>query len=145
MANVDPHNYLAQVHQDLARVIRATSQFQPFVVVYGIRTLEAEEEAVATGHSQTLHSRHLPQPHYHDLSCAIDFCVLASDGVSLDWTVADEDGGKFGVVAQHIQVAADALGVKIQWGGAKVGAWVDGQVSHFRDWGHIQLDPSAYP
>ena len=25
------------------------------------------------------------------------------------------------------------------------GAWTDNVPSHFRDWGHFQLDPSAYP
>jgi peptidoglycan L-alanyl-D-glutamate endopeptidase CwlK len=143
--SVDPHGYLDHVHPDLARVIRAAAQTpQPFVVVYGLRTETAEAEAVASGHSETLHSRHLPQAGEHALSCAVDVCALGSEGV-LDWTVADSSGGNFGRIAQQIQHAADALKIPIEWGGAAVGAWEPGVVSHFRDWGHFQLPWKEYP
>lgn len=142
--DVDPHGYLANVHPDLARVVRAAAQSPvPFIVVYGLRTEAAEAQAVATGHSQTLHSRHLPQAGEHGLSCAIDFCVVGADG-ALDWRVGDANGGAFGQVAQQIQHAADILGIPIEWGGAKVGAWVPGVVSTFHDWGHVQLPWKEY-
>jgi peptidoglycan L-alanyl-D-glutamate endopeptidase CwlK len=142
--SVDPHGYLAAVHPDLAKVILATAQEPvPFMVVYGLRTLAAEQAAVASGHSETLHSRHLPQAGEHGQGCAIDFCVL-KDG-ALDWTVADAEGGAFGQVARQIQAAADKLGVPIEWGGAKVGAWTPGVVSTFHDWGHVQLPWAQYP
>ncbi len=68
---------LSQVHPDLARVIRAAAQApQPFVVVYGIRTLAAEQAAVASGKSQTLHSRHLPDPNYGGVAMAVDVWAL---------------------------------------------------------------------
>lgn len=141
---LDPHNFLAQVHPDLARVMRAAAQTpQPFEIVYGIRTLAAEEEAVRTGHSQTLHSRHLPDARYGGVAMAVDIACL-TDG-AMDWTVADPTGGIYGHAAVQVLGAAHKLGVKIQWGGQMVGAWVDGVPSHFRDWGHFQLDPSAYP
>lgn len=147
---VDPHGLLANVHPDLVRVILAASQVpQPFAIDYGIRTLAEEEEAVRTGHSETLHSRHLPDPHYPDaanpdgLAMAVDFyCIV---GGKISWLVANSAGGTYGIAAAQILAAGARLGVKLQWGGLKVGAWVDGVPSNFRDWGHIQLDPSAYP
>ncbi|HWF01533.1 MAG TPA: hypothetical protein VG248_17155 [Caulobacteraceae bacterium] len=142
---VDPHGHLAQVHPDLAKVIRVAAQApKAFVVVYGIRTEAAEAQAVASGHSQTMHSRHLPQPGQHELSCAVDVCVLGGHG-ALDWTVADTSGGAFGEVARQIQHAADALGIPIEWGGATVGAWEPGVVSTYHDWGHFQLPWAQYP
>lgn len=154
----DPHNLLAQVHPDLVKVANAAAQApQPFQIVYGLRTLAEEEEAVASGHSETLHSRHLADAAYPmpGATCtadggpsaayamAFDFAVLV-DG-QINWTVANAAGGAYGIAAAQIMAAAVRLGVKIQWGGQAVGAWVDGEPSHFRDWGHIQLDPTAYP
>ena len=142
--SLDPHNKLAGVHPDLVRVVKAAAQEpQAFEIVYGLRTIRAEAEAVATGHSETMHSRHLPDDHYANAAMAVDFACLTNGAV--DWTVADAQGGIYGQAAKQILDAAERLGVKCQWGGAAVGAWVDGQVSHFHDWGHIQLDPSEYP
>jgi peptidoglycan LD-endopeptidase CwlK len=142
---LDPHDLLAQVHPDLVRVARAAVQApQPFQIVYGIRTLAAEEQAVATGHSETLHSRHLPDPRYGNLAMAFDIACLDPSG-NIDWTVALPDGGIYAQAASQILAAAQELGVDMTWGGQVVGAWVDGQVSHFRDWGHFQLDPAKYP
>ena len=143
---LDPHNLLSQVHPDLVKVIQAANQTpQAFQVVYGIRSLAAEKEAVASGHSQTLHSRHLPDSHYNNLAMAVDIACLDANG-QIDWAVSDKWGGIYGQVANdQILPAAEALGIDVQWGGQEVGAWVDGVVSHFRDWGHYQLDPSKYP
>jgi peptidoglycan L-alanyl-D-glutamate endopeptidase CwlK len=142
---LDPHNLLAQVHGDLVKVANAAAQTPvAFQVVYGIRSFAAEEAAVVSGHSQTLHSRHLPQAHENDLSCAFDFCVLDAEG-NLDWTVATAQGGAFGEVAKQLQAAADELGIQIEWGGAAVGAWTPGVVSTFHDWGHVQLPWAQYP
>ena len=143
--SVDPHGYLADVHPDLAAVVNSAAQGPiAFVVVYGIRTAAAEAQAVATGHSQTTHSRHLPQLGEGGKSCAIDFCVVGPNG-ALDWTVSDAQGGAFGQVAKQLQEAADALKIPIQWGGAAVGAWTPGVVSTFHDWGHVQLPWGQYP
>jgi peptidoglycan L-alanyl-D-glutamate endopeptidase CwlK len=142
---VDPEGRLACVHEDLAAVIKAAAQTpQPFVVVYGIRTQAAEAAAVASGHSETMHSRHLPQPGEQGRACAVDVCALGSDG-ALDWRVSDPDGGNFAAIAAQIQHAADTLEIPIEWGGAKVGAWSPGVVSTFHDWGHFQLPWGQYP
>lgn len=132
---------LAHVHEDLAAVMRSAAQEpQGFVVDYGIRTIQAEEAAVASGHSQTMHSRHLPDAHYGNVAMACDCIATGSDPFAVG-----HEAMVFGQINEQIQAAAVALGVKVQWGGAPVGAWVDGQVSHFRDFGHWQLDPAEYP
>jgi len=144
--SVDPRSLLAGVHPDLVKVITTAAQTpQPFIVVYGVRTLAAEQEAVATGHSQTLHSRHLPQSGEHGLACAVDVAALTNG--QIDWCTdsAQRLSDVYGQIANQIQAASDALKIDLQWGGDPVGAWRDGQPSGFRDWGHFQLDPNSYP
>lgn len=134
---------LAHVHPDLARVMRAAAQSpQPFIVDYGLRTLQAEAAAVASGHSETMHSRHLPDAHYGNVAMAVDVAALVGGQVSF---APGHEQAVFGEIAAQVLEAAKTLGVRIQWGGEPVGAWIDGVTSHFRDWGHFQLDPSAYP
>lgn len=131
---------LAHVHPDLANVMRNAAQSpQPFVVDYGIRTIQAEAQAVATGHSQTMHSRHLPDANFGNVAMACD--VIAATG---DPFAKGNEEAVFGQIAAQVMESARELGVKMQWGGQPVGAWIDGVPSHFRDWGHFQLDPSAY-
>lgn len=140
---------LAHVHPDLARVLRAAPQTpQPFILVYGIRSLAAEAQSVASGHSHTMRSRHLPDSHYateadpDGVACAVDVAALI-DG-KVDFAEGREEA-VFGQIADQITGAAVALGIPIQWGGQAVGAWTPGVVSHFRDWDHFQLPWSAYP
>ncbi len=143
---------LAHVHPDLAAVMRAALQHpQPFIVDYGIRTIQAEAQAVATGHSQTMHSRHLPDANFGNVAMAVD--VIAGSG---DPFAKGHEEAVFGQIAEQIMAAAQLLaatggirkrknnGPALQWGGQPIGAWVDDKPSHFRDWGHFQLDPSAY-
>lgn len=141
--SLDPHNLLKNVHEDLVKVLEEAFQSpQPFQVVYGIRTLAAEAQAVATGHSETMHSRHLPDSKYSNLAMAVDVAALTSG--TLNWAPGHEEV-VFGQIAEQVLASAQILSVKVQWGGAKIGAWTDGVVSNFRDWGHFQLDPSSYP
>lgn len=139
----DPHNLLAHCHPDLARIANATPQTPAWQIDYGLRTLQAEAAAVATGHSQTMHSRHLPDAHYGNVAMAFDFFVVGPGGKP-DWNV-EPNGAHYATVGSLLLQTAAKLGIKAQWGGQVVGAWTDGQVSHWRDWGHLQLDPSEYP
>lgn len=141
--NYDPHNLLIHCHADLKRLASVCPQTPAWQVDYGLRTVQAEAKAVATGHSQTMHSRHLPDAHFGNLAMAFDFFVLGPTGQP-DWNV-EPDGAKYALVGANFLRAAAAIGIKAQWGGQAIGAWTDGVVSTFRDWGHIQLDPSAYP
>jgi peptidoglycan L-alanyl-D-glutamate endopeptidase CwlK len=128
--SLDPHNLLAQVHPDLQSVLRAAAQTpQAFQVVYGIRTLAAEQAAVASGHSTTMHSRHLPQPGQHNLSCAVDVAALTNGHI--DW-----NDKCYPAVAAQVKAAAAALHIPIEWGGD----W-----RSFRDFGHFQLPWAQYP
>lgn len=130
---LDPHNKLEQVHPDLVKVIRAAKQTpQGFTVVYGLRTLAAEEQAVASGHSTTMHSRHLPNT--AGLACAVDLAALDSSGV-IDWAVGRELS-VYGHIAAEVKQAAHDLNIPIEWGGD----W-----RTFKDWGHFQLPWSSYP
>lgn len=127
---------LEKVHSDLVRVIEVASQTpQGFQIVYGVRTLEEQQKALASGHSQTLRSRHLA--HEGDgLSRAVDVAAVI-DG-KLSWAPGEEEK-IFGQIAKQILDSADILQIPVQWGGADVGAWTPGVVSTFHDWGHFQL------
>ena len=118
---------LAQVHPDLARVIRQAAESQPFVVICGLRTPEAEAANVADGASQTLHSRHLANA--RGLACAVD--VAALDDGHISWEPA-----LYARVWNAVRQAGESLGVPVQWGGA----W-----ETLKDWGHFQLPWSLYP
>jgi peptidoglycan L-alanyl-D-glutamate endopeptidase CwlK len=133
--SLDPHNLLAMVHPDLVKIIEAAAQTpQPFQVVYGLRTEAAEEQAVATGHSATMHSRHLADANYDGKACAADVAAL-TDG-EIDWTVSNAEGGIYGQIAHQIMAAANELDLPVEWGGN----WVT-----FKDWGHFQLPWAQYP
>lgn len=134
-------SFFPHVHPDLVKVLRAAAQNpQPFLVVYGLRTLTAEQEAVSTGHSQTLHSRHLPNA--EGLACAVDVAALIAGKVSF---APGHEAIIFGGIASQMKAAALSLSVPIQWGGDPIGAWIPGVVSTFRDWGHFQLPWKEYP
>ena len=123
---------LDKVHPDLVKVIQGAKQTpQPFKVVYGIRTLQAEKQAVATGHSTTMHSRHLPNK--EGVSCAVDVAALVSGVVSF---APGHEKTVFGQIWQQIKDSATTLGIPVEWGGD----WTT-----FKDWGHIQLPWSKYP
>ena len=91
-----------------------------------------------------MHSRHLPDTNYGGVAMAVDVIALDNDAQGGIFATGHESD-VFGQIADQVQAASDALGIDLQWGGDPIGAWVDGQVSHFRDWGHFQLDPKSYP
>jgi len=124
--------FLARVHPDLARVMRAAPQTpQPFVIVQGLRTLPAEQEAVATGHSTTLHSRHLANA--EGVACAVDVAALV-DGEANFAPGREEE--VFGQICDQVQKGCDTTGIQTEWGGD----W-----DTFKDWGHFQLPWLGYP
>jgi peptidoglycan L-alanyl-D-glutamate endopeptidase CwlK len=94
--------YLLKVHPDLVKVLRAALQIVPWRIVYGLRTLAAQREAVRTGHSQTMHSRHLPNA--AGLSCAVDVAHLGPDG-NIDWA-AGHEASVYGAIAGEILSAS---------------------------------------
>ncbi len=141
MMDVRSEVNLQYVHPALVAVVRGALQApQPFTVVCGRRSLDAEKKALASGNSKTLHSRHLPD--VNGFARAVDVAALIAG--KLDYAKGREEE-VFSKIAEQIQTSANFNGVPIQWGGAKVGAWIPGVVSHFRDWGHFQLPYKQYP
>jgi hypothetical protein len=143
---MDPRSegVLAHVHADIGRVMRAADQApQAFVLIQGLRAAAAEAAAIASGHSQTSHSRHLPDPHYGGVAMAVDLWPLIGGQLT---AAPGREAEVFGAI--NVQIAAACAKLKLpplMWGGAKVGAWAHGKVSGFRDWDHWQLDPEFYP
>ena len=124
--------HLQGVHPDLVRVVRAASQLpQPFRVICGMRGLEAERRAVATGHSETMHSRHLPGTAGY--ACAVDVAALEQGQISF---ALGHELEVFGAIAAQIKAAAAQLQVPLEWGGD----WTS-----LKDWGHFQLPWAQYP
>ncbi|HWE98709.1 MAG TPA: M15 family metallopeptidase [Caulobacteraceae bacterium] len=133
MSTPDPHDRLAQVEPDLARLVNAAFALCPhFVIVQGLRDTAQETACVASGHSETMHSRHLPD--CKGLAAAIDFAALKPDG-SIDWAPGHQRT-VYGLIEQAFAKASQATRVPFQWGGD----W-----SSLPDFGHIQLPWAQYP
>ena len=130
---LDPHGLLAGVHPDLVRVMETAAQEpQAFQVTYGLRTLAAEEEAVATGHSTTMRSRHLAngsgRGDYGGKALAVDITPI-QDG-QLTFEPKPSVAEVYGQMAQQVKAAAVACGVDITSG-------IDW--TSFKDYGHHEL------
>jgi peptidoglycan L-alanyl-D-glutamate endopeptidase CwlK len=112
---------LQGVHPDLVAVVERaiTLTEQDFTVLEGLRSIDRQEELVATGKSKTMNSRHLT-------GHAVD---LAPWPISWDWE-------KFYPIADAMKEAAEDLGVDIEWGGD----WTS-----FPDGPHFQLSWRSYP
>ena len=117
-------NNLKGIHPDLRRVIDRALQESPldFIVIEGLRTMQRQRELYASGASKTMNSRHLT-------GHAVDLLPIGKDGAAFAWPLYDKLG-------PAVKAAADAEGVKIDWGGD----W-----PKFRDGPHFQLDWDAYP
>lgn len=131
----DPGDRLKGVHPDLVKVIETAWVLggleHPFTVVYGVRTLAAEALDVRTGHSTTMHSRHLPN--HEGLGCAVDLAALVDGQPNF---APGHEEAVFAPIAGVIEEAARKLGIPVEWGGD----WVT-----FKDWGHFQLPWSRNP
>lgn len=80
-----------------------------FRVNQGLRTITEQKKAVATGHSRTMHSKHLVQP--DGFVWAVDLVALVNGVVSWEFT-------KYGAIAQAMDRAATELGIDhhVRWG-----------------------------
>lgn len=117
-------NNLKGIHPDMRRVIDRALQESPldFIVIEGLRTMQRQRELYASGESKTMNSRHLT-------GHAVDLLPIGKEGAAFAWPLYDKLG-------PAVKAAADAEGVKIDWGGD----W-----PKFRDGPHFQLDWEAYP
>ena len=129
---LDPKNLLAQVEPDLCRVLASAYNASPsFRVIQGLRTISAEQAAVNSGHSTTMHSRHLPDK--AGLAAAVDVAALVNGVVNFG---AGREAEVFTPIADQIKAAAARLAIPVEWGGD----W-----RTFKDWGHFQLPWAKYP
>lgn len=120
---------LAGVHPDLVRVIERAADLcpRPFIVVEGLRSIEAQRENVRRGASKTMRSRHLKAGNGY--GHAVDL-VIVEGGVA-KWSVNDAAD-----VAKAVKAASAELGIPVEWGGD----W-----STFKDAPHFQLPWGLYP
>lgn len=106
---IDPTSVknMTGVHPDLCRVVRdcAANGALPFVfvVTQGLRTMAQQKQAVASGHSQTLQSRHL-------VGCAVDLAVLTDGKISWGWM-------PYYTLADQMRAAGIRCGIPLRWGG----------------------------
>lgn len=118
---------LVACHPDLRRVLEKAIERGPdFAVLCGHRDKEAQERAVAEGLSQTPWptSRHNALP-----SLAVDIAPYP-----IDW----EDWNRFRVLAGYVLGVADALGVRLRWGGDWDRDYSEAD-ERFRDLPHFEL------
>lgn len=122
---------LLDVHPDLVKVIRGTSQILPFIVIQGLRTVAQEQQALDTNHSTTMHSRHLPNK--QGFACAVDIAPL------IDGQVSFADGKEqevYNPIINNIKATAKDLNVPMTFG-------IDW--TSFKDFGHVELSWGIYP
>lgn len=96
---------LIGVHSELIKIVNLAIgiTYQDFSVVQGLRTLTDEQKAVATGHSQTMHSRHLT-------GHAVDLAPFVRGAISWDWNYIFP-------IALAIKHASIQLEIPMNWGG----------------------------
>ena len=115
---------LEGVHPDLVRVTELALQYSEvdFVVTDGLRTAEEQEKFLAAGKSRTKNSRHLT-------GHAVDVAAWVNGRICWDWAYYE-------IIADAFKIAAEELGVPIEWGGD----W-----KTFRDGPHFELSRTEYP
>lgn len=120
---------LAQLHPDLAAVVRAAAPNMPWdvAVLETVRTAERQKQLVAQGASKTLQSRHLAGR--DGFSRAVDLAPAPDGAISWAWPLYHD-------LAAHMKRAAGNLEQTIEWGGD----W-----QSFKDGPHWQLPWDLYP
>ena len=89
-----------------------------FGVTCGLRTRKEQERLVASGRSQTMNSKHIPQA--DGMSHAVD--LVAYDGPSPVWELNMYDD-----ICDAMAAAAREVGCKIKWGAA----WSEGSITDY--------------
>lgn len=120
---------LEGVHPDLVRICRRALELSnvDFGILDGCRTVAEEAKYVASGASQTMHSRHLT-------GHAVDFGAYV-DGHYINGDTAEEYK-LYERIANAFKVAALEMTIPIVWGGD----W-----KTIKDGGHIELARWKYP
>jgi len=111
---------LEGVHPELVAVVKRAIELTDvdFGVTYGVRTLEAQKELVASGRSQTMKSKHLIQGDGY--SHAVDLVAYFGSNVSWELNVYDN-------ICDAMAEAAREVGCSIKWGAA----WSEGDIKTY--------------
>jgi peptidoglycan L-alanyl-D-glutamate endopeptidase CwlK len=123
---------LSGVHPDLVAVVKRAIEIteQDFTVIEGIRNINRQRQLVKSGASTTMNSRHLT-------GHAVDIAPYPFNGdVDEDGVVNIEDWDQYYPIEEAMKLAADELGIDLEWGGD----W-----KSFKDGPHWQLSRKAYP
>lgn len=100
---------LATIHPRLREVVIKACESMPFdiTVVEGVRTIERQKELLAGGTTWTMNSKHIAGA--DGFSHAVDIAPFP-----IDW-----NNQKAFIEMAHVMFdAADAVGVRIKWGGS---------------------------
>ena len=108
------------VHPEMVATVQKAIELTDvdFGVTYGVRTLEAQKELVASGRSQTMKSKHLIQGDGY--SHAVDLVAYFGSDVSWELNVYDE-------IADAMAQAAREVGIPIKRGAA----WSEGDIREY--------------
>jgi len=90
-----------------------------FGITCGLRTLEEQKRLVATGRSQTMNSKHIPQS--DEYSHAVDVLAYVDGEVCWELNVYDE-------ICDAMAAAAKETGASIKWGAA----WSEGDIRAYK-------------
>lgn len=113
---------LKQIHPDLVLVMTEAIKTTPidFTITDGIRTTAEQQRLYAQGrttpgkivtNTDGVRKKSNHQPHTDGYGYAVDLYPYRYGSVQVN----DANGLK--IIAEHIKLIANALGVKIQWGG----------------------------
>ena len=98
--------HLETAHPDLQRIFYHVIRSFDCVVLEGVRSLAQQEENVRKGVSKTLESKHLRQPDGY--AHAVDVTPYP-----INWN----DRDRMYYFAGHVKGVAEALGIRLRWGG----------------------------
>ena len=112
---------LEGVHPDMVATVKRAIELTKvdFGITCGLRTLEEQKRLVATGRSQTMNSKHIPQS--DEYSHAVD-CLAYVDGEGC-WEINVYDD-----VCDAMAAAAKETGASIKWGAA----WSEGDIRAYK-------------
>ena len=112
---------LEGVRPDLVETVKLAIKLSrvDFGITCGLRTLEQQKRLVATGRSQTMNSKHIPQG--DEYSHAVDLVAYVDGEVCWELNVYDE-------ICDAMAAAAKETGVSIKWGAA----WSEGDIRAYK-------------
>lgn len=112
---------LEGVHPDMVATVKRAIELTKvdFGISCGLRTVEEQKRLVATGRSQTMNSKHIPQS--DEYSHAVD-CLAYVDG-DVVWEINVYDD-----ICDAMAAAAKETGASIKWGAA----WSEGDIRAYK-------------